>query len=36
MQNFIKLGAVVHELSCWQSLNAENNTAGSKNSARIL
>ena len=27
VQNFIKLSAAVHELSCWQSLTAENNTA---------
>jgi len=27
MQNVIMLSAAVHELSCWQSDNAENNTA---------
>jgi len=27
VQNFIKLSAAAHQLSCWQCLNAENNTA---------
>jgi len=39
VQNFIKLSAAVHELSCWQRKNsddAENNTALASASSNYL